>query len=347
MLNIGSYGFFPGQKVRCTIESVEIEDAVIHLETGSEGQRIWICHNIPEKSGSPSPNYYGYKYSWICHLNPNGTLSDGVVNLRPVYEHISFKQNVKIQDKLALFLSSMDFSLYFLFEVKSGAFDEFIEYEISPNAGMIVLKNDKKSVEMKISRFIRQVSFKVVSFGESLKKYNFLDTDIESIYNKFVAYQNNALELSFLSGNDLLDGYNSKKYLADTCNTLHKSCMTDKFGYLEIYKENPNQVQLAVLKIGDKIAARCLVWSTIDGKKFHDKIYYTHDWMEELMKKQLTEKSIPYIWGGATQLEIVQLEKWKFNEYPYVDSFFYFDAMTGKVCFLASVKSMRNTNGRL
>ena len=89
------------------------------------------------------------------------------------------------------------------------------------------------------------------------------------MHNKFVTFQSNDnCLITFLSGEKILEGYNRKNYYGEDGGTLHKSCMTNKFNFLNLYTHNPNQIKLAVIYINDKVAARCFVWTTIDGKQY-------------------------------------------------------------------------------
>ncbi len=242
-------------------------------------------------------------------------------------------------------------NLFPLFRYKFGIFDEFESYEVGEGDGCIKLKNDRKSVEIKLSRFVRQMALKLNEFAATNKYISKLDVSdkfIEMIHNKFVSYQkDNSQMINFLSGEDILKGYTRANYLDKDGGTLHKSCMVDRHDYLNIYTQNPNQVELAVVYIGDKIAARCFVWTATDGKKYSDRVYFRHDWLENLMKEKLRKVGILPI--SEETFKSVQLEKWEFEYYPYADNFYFLDRKNGTLLSIQTDRfsQLRNTNGRI
>jgi hypothetical protein len=214
--------------------------------------------------------------------------------------------------------------------------------------GFIVLGGEKKKMEIKLGRFIRQmaIKFNEIISESPLKKLEISDKLIENIHNKFISYQKgNDCMISFLEGDKIDIGYTKTNYLHTMGGTLHNSCMTDKLNFIEIYKSNPNQVKLAVIYIGDKVAARTLVWTDINGIKYSDRVYYKYDWLNDFMTDKLRKMGIDPIWEKS--IRVVKLDKWKFDYYPYVDSFFYMDKENGVLVSLQNnYVSLRNTNGQ-
>lgn len=349
MFRSGLFNYSSGDSVTCIIKGYIIENAKIHLshvDVDTTFVKAWICHNNPHCDGSLSPERHGYRYSWVFELYKDGSLSQEVVDLKPSFANIDRKKNVEISSNLDHFLrlNKLDRVLGLLY-YKLGIFDEFESYDIGKGDGCILLSNSRKSVEIKLSRFVRQMSNKfdeIISNG----KMNITDQFVESIHNKLVSYQKDSQIVSLLSGKDILKGYTSSNYM-ERGGTIQKSCMVDKFDFLNIYTENPNQVQLAVICIEDKITCRCLIWTATDGKKYSDRIYYQYDWMEPLMLEKVRKLGITPIFEAEDPFVCVQLEKWKFEKYPYADNFYFFDKKNGKLVYvnLDRFSQLRNTNG--
>lgn len=350
MFKAGLFTFNAGDRVTCTIRNQEIHDAVIHLISYETEAKAWICHNDSNCIGSESPKMWGYNYSWVFTLRSDGRTTEDVKNLKPEIGGLSMKEKVSIDIEIQHFLRTNGLEKMFtLFRYKFGIFDEFECYEMGEGDGCIKLKNDRKSVEIKLSRFIRQMANKnndLAITNHSISKLDVDDKTIETIHNKFVSYQKGGTQIiCFLSGEDILNGYKKSNYLNKEIGTIHKSCMVDRLDFLKIYSQNPNQVELAVIYIDSKIAARCFVWTATDGKKYSDRVYYCYDWLESLMKEKLRKMEILPI--NEQSFKSVQLEKWEFEYYPYADNFYYLDRKTGLLVSFQSnnFNQLRNTNG--
>jgi hypothetical protein len=99
-------------------------------------------------------------------------------------------------------------------------------------------------------------------------------------------------------------------------------------GYFKIYTENPDVCQLLILKdkTGKKIEGRAILWTTVDGKKFMDRIYTTKDSLVKLFAKWAEDNS--YINKGqethnyrAPLLDtiVVQVKPKLYSSYPLID----------------------------
>jgi hypothetical protein len=344
MLKIGNFTFNSGDRVTCEIRGTIITNAKIYFRETRQGS-LWICHDHPSLAGDPSPDKLGFPYSWIFNIDDSGNSTEGVKNIQP-FLNIE-KKDMIMSERLDTFLHLCGgINLSVLFEYKIGIFDDFNEYDICENPGYIVLKNNKKITEIRIGRFIKQMSAKFNEITYKLgSKLDISDKLVEEIHNKLVSFQkDNEFDIEFLSGDDISIGYTRKKYLSEYDGTLGNSCMTDKTGFLGIYKENPNQVKLAIIKVSGKIAARSLVWTTIDGSQCFDRIYYKDDWMEYFMKQRFKKMGISPVKDFG--IKIVKLEKFEFDEYPYVDSFYNMDRTTGMLVSISDdVVNLRNADG--
>ena len=350
-IKIGQFSFFQGEQIICKIGKDLLTNAAITFKIDDRPNRVssaWICHNSSSNSGDSAPNKYGYRYSWGFRVYDGESTTDGVSEIHP-YTSASSKQ-FSISERLQTFFRFHNLSsTLLLMKYKLGIFDEYNIYDFSENEGFIKLCNEKKSVEIKFGRFVKQMTTKFNELLLNPVSSNLDDSDkfVESLHNKFMAYQkNDGFDIDFLSGEDILIGYTRANYLDKDGGTLHNSCMNDKHKFLNIYTKNPNQIRLAIIKIDDKIACRCLIWKTVEGKEYADRIYYKYDWMEPLMRKRLDDMGIPHISKFSTKL--VQLEKWEFDYYPYLDHFYNFDKHSGSLLYFSnSLHTLRNTNGAL
>lgn len=359
-IKYNGFEFYSGSRVRCRIQNIELFDAMIYIReedidrwnAGSDKCALWICHNEQLLSGSESPEKFNYLYSWKFYIrNYISELSDDVSDLLPIDVNCDIKVNSVIDPDIVNFIkaNNIDSQIFNLFNFKFGLFDEYDKYDISKNEGFITLVG-RKSTEIKFARFIRQMTNKwnqTCEKSKAFKKILISDKELESIHNKFVAYQKEErIKVEFLSGQDILEGYKTLNYYSKG-GTIGKSCMGDKLEFLKIYTENPNQVELAVIKNDNKISARCLIWTDINGNKYSDRVYYCQDWMENFVCDRLKIMGIDPI--KNQKIKIVKLDKWKFDTYPYVDSFYNFDNDNGLLLFINPQNKvvLRNTDGRL
>jgi len=189
-------------------------------------------------------------------------------------------------------------------------------------------------VSQKLNRFIKQV---LPSFS---------DKSIEKFSNKFKTVINEETEsgnFELVDGDDIIFWYNYKNYVS-TDGTLGGSCMSDgECGrYFNIYKNNPEQCKLLILKVkdDDKIKGRAIVWklSTPDGAIFMDRVYTNKEsdeimftnyakrqgWIHKKVQKYgETNFSFPTGIKETSVLE-VKLDNTDFDLYPYLDTMRYY-----------------------
>lgn len=337
--NILGIDFTSGDYVTCNISNHPVFGRIYFDDRCSES--MWICHNYSEFDGSVSPDKLGMTYSWIFRYR-NNYLTDDISSLNKFLK-ISQKNDFVRDEKITNFFQSIDkSSLGILMGFKTGQFDDFNKVRYIDTPGTIRLLNDKKFVDIKISRFIRAITNPIKDIHES---YSLNDKQIESIYNKYVAFQNNKLfEVKYLKGQDILKAYTRENY-AGGGGPLHNSCMTDYPEFLKLYTNNKN-VELAVISNDDKIIARCIVWTLTNGRKAFDRIYHSYEWSKEFLRQGLLEENLIDITDTSDEF-VVELEEAKFEKYPYVDTLFVLD-LTKKVLTnrrYSSTLCLRNTNG--
>lgn len=200
---------------------------------------------------------------------------------------------------------------------------------------------------MKIGRLARQV----------LELNGSKVSDVE--LNKFVDYWKAAIDgkdikeenFAFVKGEQIQYWYNYNQYL-EKSGTLGNSCMRDpsKSSYLNIYSNNPEVCCLLILKKENKLIARALVWklkNPVNGFDYYlDRIYTINDsdvnvvtdiyieWLRKnnTIKDFKKENLLCYttLDFRATKID-VKLNKWKFDYYPYMDSFIFFKIKEGEL----------------
>lgn len=350
------FTFTAGSRIRCKIKGMNVFDAVLNLEEYKGlGDRIYICHNIRDLAGASCYNKYGYRYSY-CFRGQNFSHGNGVAfSLSDEIEDLSpldnVKSNIFIDPKINDFLKIINKeNLIIAFLAKIGIYDDYNRYFMSDKDGFLILKttpnksenNKEKTLEIKFGRFLKAFTTRIDK--SIFKELN--DSDIESLYNKWVSYQNKSLlKIEYLYGDDILKGYTKSNQLEYKDSSLYGSCMNDKHKFLELYTKNENVVKLAVMYIDDKIAARSLVWTTITGPIVHDKIYACKDWIYNSFTELLAKENVLPI-SNYTSL-LIKLDKWKFLYYPYVDSFYCFDKNGGTLIYLNRDRTatLQNQNG--
>ena len=162
--------------------------------------------------------------------------------------------------------------------------------------------------------------------------------EIEVFTNKFKA----AVELErirdrikVVSGNDIAFWYSENNYNERTrkgMGQLGKSCMRSSriSKFFKIYTMNPDTIRMVIiLDDAKKLSARALLWN-YSGKFYLDRIYFTEDSEQELMKKWL-EKC--YLLRPLDKLSLsddvviknTQNQDGTFNKYPYMDTFKFYN----------------------
>ena len=153
-------------------------------------------------------------------------------------------------------------------------------------------------------------------------------------------------ELKLVKGQDIKKYYLYTNY-AEEIGDLGNSCMryTRCQEYLDIYTQNPNQVQLLVyLNEEDKVLGRALLWVLNDEKSddiegaeyFLDRIYGIDDSIKKLFQDHAETqgwawrtksgysdtKYITYKGEEHSGVKMsIELDKYDFNYYPYMDTF--------------------------
>ena len=184
-----------------------------------------------------------------------------------------------------------------------------------------------------------------------VKNFSLNDAQVEELVDKtkYTLLGGN-VKLSIVSGDDIYKWYLENNY-SQKHNTgdLGNSCMRyfKMQEYLDIYAKNPDQVQMIIATINDKLVGRTLIWTATDGNKYRDRIYGSRiiQWliMEWANKKKIRTREELY-------KQKVQLSQWEFRKYPYIDSVRFLDLRSGEASYHATKNSTHianSTNGTI
>lgn len=201
-----------------------------------------------------------------------------------------------------------------------------------------------KKQESRVGRMIKRV-VSVAGGDFSDKQYEEFVTEFKS---KVELSKNKFRNFEIVSGEDVKKFYYEGNYDNNKKSTLQNSCMRyskcqDYFG---IYVDNPSICQLLILRSEfdlNKISARALIWHLSDGKKMIDRVYYSRE--QELILYQEWAKENGYYYqdksgdfyspSGEREEDLdpeVNLIKYEFDDYPYMDTFKYLNRNTGLLC---------------
>lgn len=191
-------------------------------------------------------------------------------------------------------------------------------------------------VDVKIGRFVRRF------LGD-----NFTDAQIEDFVNKWKSsFKVEGEKFEFRSGNGIVEAYDTKNYHGEEgYNPLWNSCMNDRTDLVEFYLYVKDLEMVVLSDSKNKIMARALLWTDVDGRKFLDRVYYVYDKDYHKFTNLAKENGWYYkkrnISGGSTWIlngeeqkiqakikfpidSISQIQDdWGHPKFPYVDSFYF------------------------
>lgn len=194
-----------------------------------------------------------------------------------------------------------------------------------------------------------------VALGKFVNKLfpgKYTDKEREEFVNKFKAAIDKGEEFELVEGEDINHWYWYENYLENK-GTLGSSCMREKKGLFGIYTENPEVCKLLILKDGDKIVGRSLVWKLnsikrggriVEGAEWFMDRQYTilesdvekfrsyakeNDWVYKSNNNHHSFEPVIYN-GKEFNAELkVEVKAKDYRRYPYMDTFRRFDPNTG------------------
>jgi len=202
----------------------------------------------------------------------------------------------------------------------------------------IITRNDKWAAKSRTQIKFAKGLRKIVGYNSQYISDQIFETFHNYIYSKF--HFNDTFEI--LTGLDIADGYHGGNY-AQGSGSLNGSCMrySECQSYLDIYTDNP-QISLLVSKnTGDKITGRALLMQTTMNDKpvtIMDRIY-GQDKTIQAFKDYATKHNMLYKQeqnyhnhvlvapNGSLVRDVIRikLDKAKFSQYPYMDTFKFVD----------------------
>ena len=183
-------------------------------------------------------------------------------------------------------------------------------------------------------------SIKLGKFVNKVFKGSFSDAEVEEFVNQFKSASDKyKLEVKLVSGHEITKWYKSENLLSKT-GSLGQSCMLD-VNYFEMYEQNPEVCQLAIVLKDGKLVSRALVWKVESDnpeiKYYLDRVYVTKehynniliDWSDEQGWSRWGRGCV--IFGGK---EIypdmkVKVKKKEYQKYPFLDTFRRYDYVKG------------------
>ncbi len=210
----------------------------------------------------------------------------------------------------------------------------------------IVVNNALYANDMRYrnSRVYNTSSRNTIKIGKVIKKVlgNLPDIEVERFVNSFKTSSiADILKVELVSGKDITYWYDSDNY-EEITGTLGSSCMRGK-QFFELYEENPEVCQLAIIQRDGKLIARALVWKVESDnpeiKYYMDRPYATKDHYVNLLTDWAKSKDMA-LWirsFGCVEFrgeEIapdmkVKVKKINYANFPYLDTFRRYDYRKG------------------
>jgi len=215
-------------------------------------------------------------------------------------------------------------------------------------------------VKIKIGRFIQKFISK-----EVMEKFGITKFDIETFVNSYKSwFDKSKFKFEIVEGEKIKDCYNENNYYSPNGNafgTLWNSCMryVKRLKFLDLYTKNNNCKMLVMYQQVDNdwlVRARALLWDDVEvikdfsnslpsKIKVMDRIYSVFDsdiltfkkWAFEndyIPKYEQNAKSHQFfdIKGEVVRLRCrIELGSSKFNFYPYLDTFPFFNFNDGVI----------------
>ena len=186
--------------------------------------------------------------------------------------------------------------------------------------------------EVGVGRFVGKIFREVIKVPLSDQTIEKFVNEFKSMYD-FEKDGTNRLEL--VSGEDIRKWYLNTNY-SEVRGQLGNSCMRYDTcqPYLNIYVDNPEVCSLLVMWADPgktKICGRALIWTLTTGEKVMDRIYTVADYQQELFIKWANDNQITWV-QNLSGVNEIQLKKWEYTYYPYMDNFLCLNIETGILC---------------
>lgn len=217
------------------------------------------------------------------------------------------------------------------------------------------IKEDDYSNIFYDKKYVTRQSAKIGRVVRRLLEDNdikFSDKELEEFVNEYKQFWDcyrGDVTIQVVEGRDIIKWYLSDNYSTKTTvrmsGTLGKSCMGghSQQQYLKIYEENPEVCKMIIQKdAAGKLISRALFWKLDpkpgqEAKYYLDRIYYTFDHQVRIIKnwflKNIDKSGKHYTVRDERDNRnlSVSVKKFKYQRYPYMDTFSWLDARNGKL----------------
>jgi hypothetical protein len=163
--------------------------------------------------------------------------------------------------------------------------------------------------------------------GKFLTKHFFFnDQEVENIVNKYKTFHSfiigdgeNVFEV--VEGKDIAVWYDMKKYKPGG-GTLNGSCMkAEPETRFKLYTDNPKNIKLVILKEGDYLIGRCLMWIDDNGKVYMDRPYTRYDEDIFLYRLYAEKKGYGHFFDRTKSRDFsLTIKRGSGTRSPYLDS---------------------------
>lgn len=232
-------------------------------------------------------------------------------------------------------------------------FLDYNDINVIMNSDKVEFLNLTKNVKisMKVGRFVTKLLTDTCISQATYSAY-----DIERfvyIWKGFANFEEMSKDFEIVNGEDIRKYYNHRNYAAG--GSLSESCMKHEQcqPYLDIYCENPKQINMLILKNGyGKITGRAIIWKNVNHRlkewdkkqkevvTFMDRIYSTEESVVEMFK--IYAKKMGWLYKYRQQIDddtpIVQNSKVISNS----KLFFYLDNVLSYDSSFPFMDTMRN-----
>lgn len=182
--------------------------------------------------------------------------------------------------------------------------------------------------------------------------------EVENFSQLFRNVQNKiTTNFKVVTGSNILHYYHYESYLSES-GSLGNSCM--KYDscqdYLDLYTDNTDKISMLVMVTDDRrLIGRALLWQ-IDDVKIMDRIYTIDDetyqyhfkkWADDngylYKKEQKWNNTLFFESKGKTIYKEISfnLKSFRFNQYPYMDTFKFLDTSDGVISNIPRTSNVR------
>lgn len=282
----------------------------------------WICKKIKNKYGLYT---FSIKYSPLLYDDSNyqNCWTSPIERFKEV-EQLKFSSCKNASDRLKNVFNieciSDDYVDYLDFSNKKIDYISFlpknkINLVKNPNLDPY---NNKYRQEMKFGRFFYKNTILDV---KKLKKPIEILTNVYKSINQSIIKDTN---IEIVEGEDIRYWYDEAHYEKGNSN-LQKSCMrhSDCAKRFDIYVENPQVCKMLIIKNGNELSGRALLWKTNKGL-FMDRIYTSNDHYYYMFLGYADKNKYMTKYNYKGDLYI-QLNKSYDEPLPYMDTFKYYE----------------------